>query len=222
MTRHFLLIFISVTFIGCDIKSAKDYFAEAEKLEKQQKYKEAILLLDKAILKDKKFLGAYINRGADKSALGDFTGAISDYKIVISIDPKNTLAYFNIGNNLKRLGDYKSAVEFYNKAFATKGGDGIYIDWKPNSLVDLSSFDVLGHEISYERGLALYEIDSLQKSLSDFQNCINKSYMKSDSYIMVGNIYLIKGYKKEACEYFLKAKELGNDDGQTSIEKYCK
>lgn len=221
MTRYFLFISISLTFLSCDFKSAKDYFAEAEKLEEQQKYKEAIPLLDKAILKDNKYLGAYINRGADKSAIGDFKGAITDYEKVISIDPKNTLAYFNIGNNLKRLGDNKSAVDFYNRAFRTKGGDGIYIDMTPNAFIDLSSFDVPGHEIYYERGLAFYEIDSLQKSFLDFQNCIRKNYMTADSYVMVGNIYLIKGQKNQACDYFHKAKALGNNDAQNSINKYC-
>ena len=210
-----------MTFSSCDLKSAKDYFAEAEKLEEQERYKEAIALLDKAISKDKDFLGAYINRGADKSALGDFTAAISDYKIVTSLDPKNTLAYFNIGNNLKRLGDNKSAVEFYNRAFATKGGDGIYLDMQPNALIDLSSFDVQGHEIFYERGIALYQIDSLKKAYSDFQNCISKNYMTAESSYWIGNIFLVNGNKEKACEFFNRAKALGDTDAQNSIRKYC-
>lgn len=222
MTRLILFIIVSLTFSSCDLKSAKDYFAEAEKLEEKQQYKEAISLLDKAILKDRNFLGAYINRGADKSELGDFNGAISDYKLVTILDPKNTLAYFNIGNNLKRLGDSKSAVYFYNKAFATKGGgDGLYIDFHPNAFVDLSSFDVPGHEIYYERGIALYQIDSLQKSLSDFQNCISKNYMTAESNYWIGNIFIAKGNKEKACEYFRKAKSLGDKDAENSVQKYC-
>src|SRR5688572_26803655 len=106
---------------GCQTKSANDYFAEAEILEGQAKYKEAIALLDKAIGLDQKFLGAYINRGADKSALNDFKGAIEDYQHVVAIDPKNTLAYFNIANNYKRLEEYKVAVDYYNKAYQSKG-----------------------------------------------------------------------------------------------------
>ena len=136
------------------MNSAKDYFADAERLEEQRKYKEAVQLLDKAISKDQNFLGAYINRGGDKSALGDFKGAIEDYMKVVTLDPKNTLALFNIGNNFKRLDDHQSAVIYYNKAFATKGGEGIYIDFEPNNVVDLDKFDVPGHEISYERAIS--------------------------------------------------------------------
>jgi len=221
LTRFFLFISISITFLSCNIKTAKDYFAEAENLEEQQKYREAIPILDKAILKDNKFLGAYINRGADKSAIGDFRGAITDYENVISLDPKNTLAYFNIGNNLKRIGDNKTAVDYYNKAFNTKGGDGFYLDLQPNSVIDLSSFDVPGHEIYYERGIALYQIDSLQKAFSDFQNCITKNYMVAESNYWIGNIFLLKGKQGMACEYFYKAKSLGDKDAENSIRKYC-
>ena len=221
MTRYFLFISISLTFLGCDFRSAKDYFNEAEKLEEQQKYKDAISLLDKAILKDNKYLGAYINRGADKSEIGDFKGAINDYEKVISLDPKNTLAYFNIGNNLKRIGDNKTAVDFYNKAFNTKGGDGIYLDLQPNSFVDLSSFDVPGYAIYYERGIALYEIDSLQKAFYDFQNCIAKNFMTAESNNCIGNIFLVNGKKEKACDYFNKAKLLGNKDAENNIRKYC-
>lgn len=221
MAPHYLFILIFISFIGCDIKSAKDYFADAEKLEQQQKYKEAILLHDKAILKDKNFLGAYINRGADKSAIGDYKGAITDYEKVISLDPKNTLAYFNTGNNLKRIGDNKSAVDYYNKALHTKGGNRIYLDLQPNSIIDLGSFDVPGQEILYERGIALYQIDSLKMAFSDFQNCISKNYMIAESNYWIGNIFLESGNKKRACEYFNKAKSLGDNDAENSIQKYC-
>ena len=218
-----LLLFLSVTlsFLSCDLKSANDYFAEAEKLEQQQKYTEAIAILDKAISKDNKFIGAYINRGADKSAIGDFKGAIADYKKVISFDPKNTLAYFNIGNNLKRIDDNRAAVDFYNEAFNTKGGDGLYLDLKPNSIMDLSSFDVPGYAIYYERGIALYLIDSLQKAYSDFQNCIKENFMVAESDYWIGNILLTKGMKDKACEYYIKAKLLGDKDAENNIQKYC-
>ena len=221
MTRFILFILVTFTLLSCDFKSANDYFAEAEKLEQEQKYTEAIPILDKAISKDNTFIGAYINRGADKSAIGDFRGAIADYEKVISFDPKNTLAYVNIGNNLKRLGDNTAAVEFYNNAFNTKGGDGMYMDLKPNNIMDLSSYDVAGKEIYYERGIALYLIDSLQKAYSDFQRCIKESYMVAESDYWIGNIFLTRGNKDKACEYYNKAKLSGDKDAEDNIRKYC-
>lgn len=221
LIRLFFIISVFTILSGCHFKSAKDYFNDAEKLEEKQKYKEAIQLLDKAILKDSKFLGAYINRGADKSALGDYKGAIADYEKVISLDPKNTLAYFNIGNNYKRLEKYSTAVGFYNKAFDTKGGETIYLDLKPNEFMDLSKFDVPGHEIYFERGIALYYIDSLKKSYRDFRNCINKNYMAADCQYWIGLIYITTGQKQLACESLNKARLLGHEDAKEEIKKYC-
>jgi tetratricopeptide (TPR) repeat protein len=204
------------------MKSAKDYFGDAERLEEQGKYKEAVQVLDKAISKDQSFLGAYINRGADKSALGDFKGAIEDYMKVTVLDPKNTLALFNIGNNYKRLNDHHSAVIYYNKAFATKGGEGIYIDYTPNNFTDLDKFDVPGHEISYERAIAFYELDSLNNAFADFQHSISKGFMTADCYQRIGYIYVSRGQKEKACECFHKAIEMGNKDAESDIAKYCK
>jgi len=203
------------------MKSAKEYFADAERQEGQGKYKEAVQLLDKAISKDQNFLGAYINRGADKSALGDFKGAIEDYMKVVTLDPKNTLALFNIGNNYKRLGDYQSAVIYYNKAFETKGGEGIYIDFTPNTFVDLDKFDVPGHQISYERAIAFYQLDSLNRASTDFQHSISNDFMTADCYQRIGYIYVSRGQKEKACECFQKAIDLGNKDAESDIVKYC-
>jgi len=83
-----LISFITLLITSCDLKTAPEYLMEAEKLEQQGKFKEAIQLLDKAILKDEKFLGAYINRGADKSELGEYLSAIEDYKKVIQLTQK--------------------------------------------------------------------------------------------------------------------------------------
>ncbi len=219
-----LFIYLFFFLTSCDLKSSKKYFTDAEKLEEQQKYKEAIQLLDKALAKNEKFLDGYINRGADKSAIGDFKGAISDYEKVLSIDIKNTLALFNIGNNYKRLEDYKTAVVYYNKAFVTKGGEGIDIDYTPDNYfhIDFGKFDVSAREIYYERGIAFYQLDSLQKSYTDFKHCLNKNYMKADCYNWIGYIYLSTGQKKIACENFHRAKELGDTTAITAINKYCK
>jgi tetratricopeptide (TPR) repeat protein len=220
--RIYLTILTILLFLtSCDMKSAKEYLVDAEGLEMQREYMEAIQLLDKAISKDQNFLGAYINRGADKSALGDFKGAIEDYMKVVTLDPKNTLALFNIGNNYKRLDDHQSAVIYYNKAFATKGGEGIYVDFTPNPFVDLDKFDVPGHEISYERAIAFYQLDSLNRAFSDFQHSISKDFMTADCYQRIGYIYVSRGQKEKACEYFQKAIDLGNKDAESDKAKYC-
>ncbi len=221
MRQFSILLIFFISFIACDFKSSNDYFTDAEKLSGQEKYKEAIILLDKAIEKDNKFLGAYINRGADKSALGDYKSAIEDYKNALEIDPENTLAFYNIGNNYKRLKDYRTAIENYNNAFDTKGGQKIYLDLIPNEFIN-SDYDVYGHQIHFERGIAYYYIDSLQKAVNDFRFSINKNYMTAECYCWLGYIYQSSGQKDVACKNFKRAKELGDKDAAEELKKYCK
>lgn len=206
---------------GCDFKSAEDYLNEAEKLENKGQYEEAIHLLDKAIEKDPEYLGAYINRGADKAALGDYQEAIKDYQKVVELDSDNTLALFNIGNSYKLLEDYSTAIEYYNKAFETKGGGLLYIDYTANDFVDLSTFDVPGHEIAYERGLAYYDLDSLPLSVNDMQVCIQKNYMVKESHYMIGACYFKAGQMKKACNEYEIAANMGDKDAQEMIRINC-
>ena len=221
MKQGTIILTILLLLTSCDFKTAKDYLNEADKLSEQKRYREAIELLDKAIKKDPKYLGAYINRGADKSALGDFEAAIEDYKAVLQIDPKNTLALFNIGNNYKRLDNFNKAVEYYNQAFDTKGGQLLYIDYTPNDFIDLTDFDVLGHEIHYERGIAYYNIDSLQRAFDDFNAAIRQNYMIAESNCWLGSIYVSTGQTDLACEKFRKSKQLGDKDADAELKKYC-
>ncbi len=68
---------------SCDFKSAQEYLNEADKLSEQGKCKEAIKLLDKAIEKEPKYIGAYINRGSDKSSLKDDTLIIKNVEFLV-------------------------------------------------------------------------------------------------------------------------------------------
>lgn len=71
--------------ISCDYRSSEYYNSEAEKLEKEGKYEEAIFLLDKAIEKDARNIYAYLNRGKNKKRLDDLQGAIDDFESAIRI-----------------------------------------------------------------------------------------------------------------------------------------
>ena len=212
-----------MTFTSCDFKSSADYNAEAEKLESEGKYEEAILLLDKAIEKDPENIYALINRGVDKSILEDYTGAINDYTKIIEIDSDNALAFLNRGKNKKRLEDYQGAIEDFEKAIKTKGGEMIYMDKVENSFVETGfEFDVAMEEIRFERGIARYNIDSLRLAFDDFNFCIDKNYEKPASLYWRGIIYVAYGMNQEGCSDLKEAHKLGDSDAQEMINEYCK
>jgi tetratricopeptide (TPR) repeat protein len=226
-----LLISLLITILSsCVLKTAEQYQSEAQILFEKKDYKGAINLLNKAIIKDDKYIGAYIDRGANKSALDDDLGAIEDFKKILLIDPDNTLALFNIGKMYCNLKEYKLSIEFYNKAFDTKGkaidtnGNTIYSDLVDNKFVDLGyKYDVKGGDIFYERGIAYYNFNDLKNSFNDFKSCIQQNYNVKESYYWIGCIYLDVKKNDKACECFYKAKENGDNEVEfNEIQKYCK
>ena len=221
--KNYIILLLALTASSCDFKSAKDYFNEAEKLEEQGKYSDAIPLLDKVIEKQPDYLGAIINRGADKAALKQYAEAIKDYELVLSIDEKNTLAIFNIGNNKKRLSDYSSAVHYYTEALNSKGGQYLTLDWvdNPNFRNDKADFDVKTFEIVYERGLAFYELDSLDQASNDLSNCIKNNHNTVDATFFLSQTYFKANHIADGCEYLKKAIQLGYKDTLPGQFKLC-
>lgn len=223
--KNILFCFILFCFVltSCYYKSSDYYNSKAEKLEKDGKYNEAIIFLDKAIEKKPKNIYALINRGVDKSLIGDFKGAIEDYSRIIEIDESNTLAYFNRALNLKRLEDYKGAIEDLNKALESKrcGDTSIYFDMEKNPLIN-NEFDVKTVDIFFERGFANYYYGNLQNAFNDFNFCIQHFYNIPKSYYMLGLIYIAYGDFNIGCEMLKKSKNMGDLDAQKMIDLYCK
>ncbi|WP_200978308.1 tetratricopeptide repeat protein [Echinicola sp. 20G] len=221
--KQILIILSILTFTSCDFKSSADYKAEAEKLESEGRYEEAIPLLDKAIEKDPENIYALINRGVDKSILEDYEGAIEDYNRIIQIDSDNALAYLNRGKNKKRLEDYQGAIDDFEKAIKTKGGESFYMDKVENSFIETGfEFDVAMEEIRFERGIARYNIDSLRLAFDDFIFCIDKNFEKPASLYWRGIIYVAYGMNQKGCSDLKEANKLGDPDAQEMINEYCK
>jgi tetratricopeptide (TPR) repeat protein len=221
--RTILVIILICCFTGCDFRSSESYHKEAQQLETQKKYKEAIPLLDIAIKKDRKNINALLDRAVDKSMLHDNMGAIADYSKVIELDSTNGLAFLNRGKNKCRIEDYKGAIADFNKAIATKGGELVYLNKVENSFVETGwQYHVDMEEIRYERGVALYDIDDLKGAYNDFSFCLDKGYNKPGSYYYRGAIYLSYKMKTEGCADLMKAKELGDSDAPELLDNYCK
>jgi tetratricopeptide (TPR) repeat protein len=117
----------------------------------------------------------------------------------------------------------KAAKRYFDKAISTKGGELIYMDKVENSFVETGfEYDVKMEEIKFERGIAYYRIDSLNKAFDDFNFSIQKSYLLPDSYYWRGLIYLSYNMKDEGCKDLNKAMELGDPDAKDLWDKNCK
>ncbi|WP_396598023.1 tetratricopeptide repeat protein [Dokdonia sp. R86516] len=220
MQRFSIILLTLLVFSSCDIRSADDYYDEAFDLEKDGKYEEAIRLLNKAISKRRNFRPALINRGADKSMIGDFEGAIEDYKLILAFDPDNTMVLNNIGNNFKRLEKYQIAINYYNEALKTEGAiksDSIrlFINYAGRWDSD-SDYRVKDFEIIHERGIAHLNLSNYNSAIEDLKTSIKYGFEIGNSHNWLGQTFLklndtlnARKHLKEAVTYgFIDAENL--------------
>jgi tetratricopeptide (TPR) repeat protein len=220
--RQLPIVIVLIIITGCDFKSSEEYHKEANAFEEQEKFREAIALLDKAIEKNQHNIRALLDRAVDRSIVNDYKGSIEDYSKVVEVDPNNTLAYFNRGKNKMRIEDHQGAIADFNKAISTKGGEYLYMEKVANSFADTGfEFDVRMESIRFERGIAWYTVDSVRLAFNDFSVAIQKNYMLPDSYYWRGLIYLRFNMKREACSDFKVAKNFGHPDAQEMLATYC-
>lgn len=217
------ILSISILFSSCDFKTAEDYYDLAYELEEQGKYKEAIVFLDKAIEKKPDLKPALLNRGADKSALNDYSGAIKDYELILKYDSDNTLALMNIGNNYKRLKNYKKSVEFYTEALNSKGAiksDSIYLELNyPNEWDKESDYYVRKHEIEFERGISYVYLKEYANGIKDLKQAIKYNYELPDALSWTGHAYYELKDTLNARKFLTEASKYGMIDAKELLEK---
>ncbi|MFA7616903.1 MAG: tetratricopeptide repeat protein [Weeksellaceae bacterium] len=214
-------LFLSIFLISCTHSQIEKLITEEEILYEQGNYKEAIKKLDEVIKRDPKNAGAYINRGANKSALEDFESANSDYQKALELIPNNRLALFNIGNNFKKLGKSDLAVENYNKALKVKGGQQIFVEFVPNENTELFEFYVPTYQIAYERGMAYYDLGELGYAFQDFNYALENNFEAANCHYFLGLVYYSGEQKDKACDEFNLAKQLNDKDAEKAFQRYC-
>jgi len=216
MKKNILPLLLFLFLFSCSNKVEK-LFNQAEILEQNKEYIEAIKILDKIIELNPDFLGAYINRGADYSALVQYKKAIKSFTQVIKIDSTNSLAYFNLANNLKRLNEIKKSIKYYDLAlFHNKKGYKVLNIERKQGL-----YFVPFNEIYYERGLANYDLKQYNDAIQDFSNCTNSSTTEKEARYMLGATLLMLGKDNQACVELKRASLLGNEMAKKALKKYC-
>lgn len=218
--RTTLVVLLALLIASCH--SAESYYEKAVKLGEQEKYTEAIALLDKALEKDPEYLDAIINHGFYNMNLSKNKEAITDFEKAVALDPDNTLALYNIGCCKYNLKDYAGSVQYYNKALDTKGGPRVTLDRAPSPLEDSKSrYDVKNVEIIYSRAESYADLDSIRPAYFDFKHCIANNYEVAYAYYNIAYLYFASNMTEDACSALDSAIRHGLTDVSPDYLKRC-
>lgn len=75
-------------------------------------------------------------------------------------------------------------------------------------------------ELWAEKGSYELRVNLLDQAMTSARECLRLAPENSDGYLILGVAQCLKGQKQEGLEHLNKAKELGNSQAQTLIEKY--
>ncbi len=114
------------------------------------------------------------NRGAARAALGDTTGAVSDYTQALALDPALAQAWSNRGNALSKLGRHGEALSDYDQALVLSSG--------PDTAA-----------IHCNRGLARKLNGDMPGSLADFDAALSINARFGPAYLARGSVRAIRG-----------------------------
>ena len=217
------ILIISLLFCSCDFTTAEQYYDMAYELEEKEKYAEAIPYLDKAIEKKADFKPALLNRGADKSMLNDYNGAITDYETILKYDADNTQALLNIGNNYKRLKNYEKSIKYYTQALSTKGAiknDSTYLVINmPNQWESETDYYVRKYEIQYERGISYVYEKKYDLAIADLLEALKYVDDYPNAMSWIGEVYYHSNDTINARKYLSQASKYGMLEAEELLKK---
>ncbi len=153
-------------------ESADDLIARGKALQSQQRYAEAIPLLQRATQLAPRSFDAWFNLGICQNESKHYAEAIDSYDQAILLDPSSAASWHNKGNALWNLKRYSDALAAYERALALDPQSVITWNNKGAALGDLQRHaEALA---AYERALALdpqYAVawNGKGKALSDLQ-----------------------------------------------------
>jgi tetratricopeptide (TPR) repeat protein len=181
------------------LTSASEYNFRGLDKAKAGKFKEAIEDFDKAI-EIKPTGQIYYNRGYSKSMVEDFNGAIQDYDKTIELEYRLANAYFERGYCKSVLNNPDGAIDDYTKAI-DKNKD--YADAYNN------------------RGVIKLKQKDYKAAVKDFDKAIKIKPDYSSAYVNRGFTKKELNDIKGACKDWKKAAELGYEQANKLLKKYC-
>jgi tetratricopeptide (TPR) repeat protein/V8-like Glu-specific endopeptidase len=147
----------------------------------------AIQNFTQAILTNKKFAAAYLNRGVSKSEIGDEQGGLADQASSLAIDPNQSIALLNRGVVRYRQGDKAGALKDYSAAIKLQPDDPIAY---------------------YNRAIVNAELQQSLEAIADYNKVIEYQPTFVAAYYNRGILHLLLNKSAEAFTDFDRTLEL--------------
>jgi TonB family protein len=182
--------------------SAQEHFDRAISLYKKGDNKKGDEQLDKAIsLGSSWYIQAYITRAEKKLETGNYTDALQDMNIALTIDSTRSdlLVLRGLCLYVKRMLD--EAKETLEKALKIN----------PDS-----------YKATYYLGMVCFDLGLYQDAESNFTATIESRYKEADVYVKRGKARAKLNNQAGACQDWKKAKELGNKEVNELLKWACK
>ncbi|HRH65582.1 MAG TPA: tetratricopeptide repeat protein [Bacteroidia bacterium] len=196
-------------YLQSDNNTTPEYFYwRAKAYAATNNYKRALADLNQAVSIDENYLDAYEFRALLKLHNEDRSGALSDYSILKSKDPKNDFYFISSARAQREVGDYNKAVRDYESALQLNPENAI-------TYFELGEVEFLTNEneIATKNFIRAIEKKKIYPEANYYLGQIAMKEAKSDRYLRAGN------YFKLAISQGL-SNELKNKIQQTADEFY--
>jgi tetratricopeptide (TPR) repeat protein len=201
----------------------------------KEKYSQAIEDENKSLGLDKKNAKALFVRGASKFELNDAEGAEKDLELSVESEKDNAMAYNYLAATKFVKQDYKAAADLYTQvikldsafpdAFSNRGMMRHNLNDFQGAIGDYTMAlkkNPRNTAAYNNRGAAKMVLKDFAGAKIDFDAAIYMNPDYADAYNNRGRVRHYLGDNQGACSDWKKALELGIEDSQEMIDKYCK
>jgi len=200
MIRIFIAL---VLFVAGYSASAQPEIAinnKAVELMDEERYEEALVILDKLVQEYPTVTQYRENRAATYFGLKEFSKCIADYKLLFETFPEAEYA-FQIANAFEHMDNFSNSIAYYSKA------------------IELENDNYLTF---FKRGTVFLKMKNFSNAAEDFSQAIKLNPEHHNSFHNRGIALYQSDRHEQACSDWCRAMELGNTYSAEHLKKNCK
>lgn len=213
---------------------AKFYVSRAKTEIDKENLKKAFAYIDKSLIINPSYLEAFMLKGDIYASMQYFDAALEQYYKAQQLDNSLPIIHYNIGICLNQLSRKKDALVAMSEAvrldstylLAIYGRSAMLLDLKNyekaiedfDRILALNKFFYPAHK---GKGITLLKTGSYEDAIIELNKVIPFDSEDPVVYYHRGMAFIYQDKLYEACVDFLKATQLGSDEAQKAMKKYC-